>query len=80
MNKINLEKLIEEALEIDSGLVNENSSMNDIEEWDSLGHLSILLKLDEELGGEAGGIKELAEAKSVNEIFEILKSKGFTES
>ena len=30
MNKINLEKYIEEALEIDAGRVNASSSMNDI--------------------------------------------------
>ena len=80
MDKINLEKLVEEALEIDVGRVNASSSMNDIEEWDSLGHLSILLKLDEVLGGEAGGIKELATATSVNQIFRILKDEGLIDS
>lgn len=80
MQKIDLEKLIEEALELVEGTINSSSSMNVIEEWDSLGHLSILLKLDEVLGGEAGGIKELATATNVNEIYEILQNSGLIDN
>ena len=46
MSKLNEEeliKLIEEALEIKSGSVNIESSSEDFEEWDSLGHLNILV-------------------------------------
>ena len=50
-----------------------NSSDKDFEEWDSLGHLNILLNLDKILKGKALKIKDISEAYSVKEIIKILK-------
>ena len=50
-----------------------SSKVGDIEEWDSLGHLEILTKIDKETKGKAGKIKNLSSSQSLKEIFEILK-------
>jgi acyl carrier protein len=59
-------KLKEKSLTIDS-------SMSNVEEWDSLGHLSILVALDKFFDGKIGGIKDLVSADSVKKILQILK-------
>ena len=52
--------------------LNNDSSMENIEYWDSLVHLGILVALDVELDGKAADIKELARSKSVKEILNCL--------
>lgn len=72
MNKNDVVKIIAVALEVEDAHINYNTHMDEIEKWDSLGHLSILIKLDEEFEGKASGLKALAEAKSVSEICDVL--------
>jgi len=50
-----------------------NLKVGEIEEWDSLGHLEVLIKIDKETKGKATKIKNLSSADSVEKIFEILK-------
>lgn len=52
--------------------VNEKSKTNNIEKWDSLGHLQILAALDNYTKGKSSKIKELSEAFSVKEIIRLL--------
>jgi len=68
-------EIIEEALELKKGTI--NSGDEDWHSlWDSLGHLSILVKLDQALGGKCSKINELSKATSINSIKEILKSNN----
>ena len=66
-------QLIQKNLKIESSAINPNSTSNEIAEWDSLGHLSILVALDEALDKKVGSIKEMAGAYSVPKILELLK-------
>ena len=72
MNKEAVVKIIARALEIKNDKLVYTSHMDEIDEWDSLGHLSILMQLDEDFKGKVSGLKSLAEAKSVSEICDIL--------
>ena len=45
-----LRKLIAKALKIKVSKINLKSGMSVIEQWDSLGHLSILIALNKKLG------------------------------
>ena len=67
--------IIEEALELKKGTI---SSGDDTWHslWDSLGHLSILIKLDQVLGGKCSKITELSKATSIDAIKEVLKSNN----
>ena len=68
-------EIIETALELKKGTI--ESGDNEWHAlWDSLGHLSILVKLDQELSGKCSKIKELSKATSVNSIKEVLKSNN----
>jgi len=64
---------ISKALKIPNAKIKINSSDKDFEEWDSLGHLNILLSLDKILKGKVITIKTIAEAYSVKKILTILK-------
>jgi acyl carrier protein len=65
---------IGEALEIGKKKISINSSAKNIENWDSLGQLNILTKLDKKLSGKAFLIKKLVKANSAKQIINILKS------
>jgi len=80
MNKFTEEevlKIIEEALKLEKGAININSNSNNVSEWDSLGHLNILMSLDKRLDGKASGLSELAKAMSVKKIISVLKNNNF---
>jgi len=64
--------IIGDVLCIDDNLITINSSSENIEEWDSLAHLGVLVALDKWLNGQAGKISGLATATSVKEIVALL--------
>jgi acyl carrier protein len=64
MNIDILMKEIAEALELPESAITPESDNTTIEEWDSLGHISILSRLD------------LASAVSVAEICQLLSNNG----
>ncbi len=66
-------KVLEEALRIDSGSMTIDSSSLNVENWDSLGHLSILTSLDKIFDGKIAEISDMAEAESVEKILNLLK-------
>ena len=73
---LSIEEIIEEALELEAGIIKEDSDSEGIENWDSLGQLSILVALDKKFEGKISSISEIAEANSVQKIFSILKENS----
>lgn len=73
LDKQELFILISKALKIPKKKINLNLKVGDIEEWDSLGQLEILIKIDKQTNGKAGKIKNLSECESVKKIYECLK-------
>ena len=68
-------EIIEEALELKKGTIcSGDEDWHSL--WDSLGHLSILVKLDQSLGGKCSKITEFSKATSINSIKEVLKSNN----
>lgn len=76
---ISLIRIVSEALNIDETDLTIESKSSEIENWDSLGHLNILVKLDRYLGGTTTEIPELPEAESIKDLFEILKKNNLAE-
>ena len=70
-------EIIEKALELKPGILEEDSDSEGIEDWDSLGQLSILVALDKHFKGKISSISEMAEANSVPKIITILKKNSF---
>ena len=66
--------LICEALGSDLSQISIESTSNDIDEWDSLGHLSILQELDLKYDNITDRVPELASVSSVKEIVDLVVS------
>ena len=69
-------EIIQKALGHDVGLITIESSVWNVNEWDSLGHLGILTALDKFFGGKVAAIKDMAKADSVRKILQILKNNS----
>jgi acyl carrier protein len=69
-----LKSIIGKILEIKSEKITQNSGMNNIEQWDSLAHLSILTEIDKLTKGRASKIKGLSNSTTIKEILKLLKS------
>ena len=79
MNKLDkklLKSIIAEALDIPVNSVTDESEEGKIEEWDSLGQLSILTSLDSKIDTDISTISELGKANSVKQIEKILNDYG----
>ena len=67
---------IAQGLEVDSGTVTLDSTTETIEDWDSLGHCSVLSALDDASDGKSADLIDLTQAASVEEIMNILRAGG----
>lgn len=68
--------VVEKALKMELGQLKENTRAEEIESWDSLGQLSILVALDNLFKGKIASINEMAQADSITKILNILKQKS----
>mgnify|MGYP005999542447 CR=1 FL=1 len=73
ISKDNLMTIVSKALKIPKRKINMDLKLGEIEEWDSLGHLEILIKIDKETKGKASKIKNLSDCDTVRKIYENLK-------
>jgi acyl carrier protein len=70
-----LKKIISKALNIKESQVKDNLKSSDIEEWDSLGHLSIISSLDKKLKNKID-ISKLNNIDSYGKIKNFLKKNS----
>lgn len=64
--------IIENALKLKENSLTIDSTSDDWEEWDSLGHLGILAALDVFFHGKIADIEEMATVNSVKKILQTL--------
>ena len=72
---VDIEQLIRgiaEALEVESSKLNANSRSSEIEEWDSLGHISVMSYLDRTYNEITERVPDFASATSVLDILDLL--------
>lgn len=74
-NKKKFEKIFIEALSIDDSKFNEDIKYNDIPEWDSIGHMTLISGLEEgfEISLETDDIVDFSSYKKGMEILEKYK-------
>jgi len=78
MNQKKFLSLISKCLNVKVSQISLNLKFEGIEEWDSIGHLSILSTLDKATKGKSTKIKGLGNQNSLKKIWKILKKKGLT--
>tara|TARA_B100000787_G_scaffold169908_2_gene162827 strand:+ start:186 stop:416 length:231 start_codon:yes stop_codon:yes gene_type:complete len=72
-NKIILQ-IITKSLSIPSKLINEKTNLNSLEEWDSLGMLTVMSAIDKKFKGKVN-INSFDKIKNVNEIVNVINKK-----
>lgn len=65
-------ELVGRAIGVDETLVTMDTNSSDFPEWDSLGHINVLMALQEHFGDNYQEDPSLASAVSVKEIYEVL--------
>lgn len=75
MDDNRVDRVIGEALKIDGSLVRDDLSYGDVPEWDSLNHVDLMLRLEEDFGVEIGE-DEMLELTSVRAIRAFVESRG----
>jgi len=74
INEEKLKNLISKVLKVKKEKITLNSGINNIEQWDSLAHLSVLTEIDNLTKGKASKIKGLSNATTVKQILKLLKN------
>ncbi|MBN2288014.1 MAG: acyl carrier protein [Candidatus Glassbacteria bacterium] len=67
-------KIVGRVMDLPAELLDEKSSMDDVESWDSLRHMNLVMALEEEFGLSFTD-EEIVEMLSVEIILETLKSR-----
>lgn len=63
---------IAEALEVEVSQITIDTNSSDVEEWDSLGHISIMSFLDKSYNEITERVPDFASATSVQEILDLI--------
>ena len=71
-----VQQVVADALRLPKEQVTEEASMETLPEWDSFGHLNILVALHKRFEGRTKEIPGLAKATSVKKLAELIRGKG----
>lgn len=66
-------EIFEDILDKESGKINLNSTPKDIEEWDSVATINIIVAIEDEFGIKFK-LKDVQEAKSVKDFLELVEA------
>ena len=72
--KDQLEELIRNVFQIKEDVLNWNWTSNDVDAWDSVGHLNLILELEKAFGIKFE-IEEMFELEKLKDIENILRKK-----
>ena len=69
-----LNNVFRDVFDDDSITVNENTTSDDIEDWDSLEHINLVVAVEQEFGMKFN-MNEVTTMKNVGEMVDIIKSR-----
>lgn len=70
-----VENILSDILQIPASQVTENLTMKEVDAWDSLKHMELIVSLEQSFGIELS-FDEIVAMQSVSEIKRVLKEKG----
>jgi acyl carrier protein len=73
-----VQALLAEAIQVPADMVTPDLAFGDLPQWDSLGHMEIMLKLEEQFG-VAIDTDAIATLISIPEICQFLKDNGYVQ-
>jgi len=72
----NIQKLLAEAIQVPPDMVTPDLAFGDLPQWDSLGHMEVMMHLEEKYGVEISA-DTIAELISIPEICNYLQERGY---
>ena len=63
--------LLEDMLELDGGVLNPETELSSIEEYDSMAKLSLIVMMDDEFGKKLTG-EQIREFKTVQDVLDFM--------
>ena len=72
----NIQKLLAKAIQVPPDMVTPDLAFGDLPQWDSLGHMEVMMRLEEKYGIEVSA-DTIAELISVPEICTYLQERGY---
>ncbi len=73
---VRVQKLIAEALQVPDDQINPSLAFGDLPQWDSMGHMEVMLSLEEQFGVEIDA-EIIGSLTSVSAISSYLKENGY---
>jgi acyl carrier protein len=73
-----VQSLLAEAIQVPGEMVTPDLSFGDLPQWDSLGHMEVMLRLEEEFGVEIDA-DTIAQLISIPEICRFLEDNGYVQ-
>jgi acyl carrier protein len=73
-----VQALLAEAIQVPGEMVTADLSFGDLPQWDSLGHMEVMLRLEDEFG-LAIDADTIAQLISIPEICHFLEDKGYVQ-
>lgn len=73
--EISLETVLADILQIPKETVNDELAMKDLDTWDSLKHMELIVSLEQQLGIQLT-FDEIVAMKSVGDIKRVLSKRG----
>ena len=70
-----LEKVIRQVFDIEAEIIDENWTSEDIPDWDSVGHLNLIMEVEKEFNVKIE-IEEMFEVEKLGDITRILQKKN----
>jgi acyl carrier protein len=74
-NCTQVQTLVAEAIQVPSDIVSPDLAFGDLPQWDSLGHMEVMMRLEEEFGIEISA-ETIAELISIPEICAYLEKQA----
>lgn len=69
-----LQEIVRDVLDDEEVVLQEETCMEDVEDWDSVAHMTVIALLENELGVRFD-IEKIVNAKTVNELIEMVVDK-----
>lgn len=76
---IDVFKAISKILKTDEKKIINSKNLRDIDEWDSLNHLAILIQLDKMFSNKVSKISKMKDADSIIKIIKLLRENNLIE-
>jgi len=71
----NVEHIVADVLQLPSSMINDQLTMQDVDVWDSLKHMELIVSLEETFGVQLN-FEEIVTMQSVANIKRVLRDRG----